>query len=88
MDARIPKIRLLEPDVLVVTGDYSTLAPMKYHSWHPVPVLLWSSNCRADAVTKFGERACMAGGLGPAFPAVNLMPIALANAGRLGKYGA
>ena len=88
VDALLPRLRRLGPDVLVVTGDHSTPAVMKYHSWHPVPVLLWSRYCRADRVDRFGERACMAGGLGPRIPAVDLMPLALANARRLEKFGA
>jgi 2,3-bisphosphoglycerate-independent phosphoglycerate mutase len=88
VDAAIPKLRELGPDVIVVTGDHSTPAVMKFHSWHPVPVLLWSTYCRPDAVTQFGERACISGGLGPNIPAVELMPLVMANAGRLEKFGA
>lgn len=51
-------------------------------------VLLWSKHCRPDGVERFGERSCMAGGLGPRIPATDLMPLALANAGRLEKFGA
>lgn len=88
VDRYIPRLMELEPDVLIVTGDHSTPSKMKYHSWHPVPVLLWSRFCRPDEVGRFGERACMRGGLGPRIPAVELMPIALANADRLEKFGA
>ncbi|MFO7661176.1 MAG: 2,3-bisphosphoglycerate-independent phosphoglycerate mutase [Chloroflexota bacterium] len=87
-DAFVPRILELEPDVLIVTGDHSTPARMHYHSWHPVPVLLWSDICRPDRVAQFGERACMAGGLGPRFPVTDLMPLALAHARRLDKFGA
>jgi 2,3-bisphosphoglycerate-independent phosphoglycerate mutase len=88
VDALLPRLLDLEPDVLVVTGDHSTPSLLKYHSWHPVPALLWSNHCRADRVERFGERACIAGGLGSRFPAVDLMPLALANALRLQKFGA
>jgi 2,3-bisphosphoglycerate-independent phosphoglycerate mutase len=88
VDAQIPRLMKLGPDVLMVTGDHSTPSLIKYHGWQPVPVLLWSRYCRADGVTCFGERACLAGGLGPRIPAVDLMPIALANARRLEKFGA
>jgi 2,3-bisphosphoglycerate-independent phosphoglycerate mutase len=88
VDAAVPRLLALEPDVLLVTGDHSTPSLLKYHSWHPVPVLLWSRHCRTDGVDRFGERACMAGGLGPRIPAVDLMPLALANAMRLEKFGA
>jgi 2,3-bisphosphoglycerate-independent phosphoglycerate mutase len=88
VDAVVPQLLALEPDVLLVTGDHSTPSLLKYHSWHPVPVLLWSRHCRTDGVDRFGERACMAGGLGPRIPAVDLMPLAQANAMRLEKFGA
>ncbi len=88
VDKHIPRIRTLHPDVIIVTGDHSTPAQLKYHSWHPVPLLLWSKHCRTDPVKTFGERTCITGGLGPRFPAVDIMPLALANAQRLEKYGA
>jgi 2,3-bisphosphoglycerate-independent phosphoglycerate mutase len=88
VDRNVPRILDLEPDVLIVTGDHSTPALLRYHSWHPVPVLIWSRHCREDGVDRFSERACMHGGLGPRLPAVHLMPLALANALRLEKFGA
>jgi 2,3-bisphosphoglycerate-independent phosphoglycerate mutase len=88
VDARIPRIMELEPDVVVVTGDHSTPSVLRAHSWHPVPALIWSVWCRSDGVESFGERACMLGGLGPRLPGFELMPIALANALRLEKFGA
>lgn len=88
VDTFIPRLRALHPDVIVVTGDHSTPSKMAMHSWHPVPVLLWSERCRRDNVTEFGERTCITGGLGPRFPAVDLMTLALANAKRLEKFGA
>jgi 2,3-bisphosphoglycerate-independent phosphoglycerate mutase len=88
VDAQVPRLLELDPDVIVVTGDHSTPAALKSHSWHPVPVLLWSNHCRADHVQQFSERACTTGGLGPRFPAVDLMPLALANGMRLKKFGA
>src|SRR5262249_7672249 len=87
LDSELPKIRALEPDVLIVTGDHSTPSLMRSHSWHPVPTLLWSKLCRPDPVTEFGETYCLRGGLGQ-FQAMYLLPLALAHAGRLGKYGA
>jgi 2,3-bisphosphoglycerate-independent phosphoglycerate mutase len=78
----------LEPDVLVVTGDHSTPTTLGSHSWHPVPTLLWSKHCRTDGVESFGERACIGGALGPCLPATELMPLMLANAMRLRRFGA
>ena len=88
VDQRLPRMLALNPDVVVVTGDHSTPAALKAHSWHPVPVLLWSRYCRPDKVHAFGERGCMAGGLGPRMPTTHLMPLALANALKLEKFGA
>ena len=88
VDAEVPRIMRLEPDVIIVTGDHSTPSVLRSHSWHPVPVLIRSRYCRRDPVERFGERACMAGGLGPRIPATSLVPIAVANALRLDKYGA
>lgn len=86
-DAQIPRLMALEPDVVIVTGDHSTPSLLKAHSWHAVPVLIRSPRSGVDDVTTFSERACAAGALGR-FPATDIMPIALANALRLGKYGA
>ena len=87
VDAHIPRLMALHPDVVVVTGDHSTPALLRSHSWHPVPVLLYSPHCRADSVQSFSERACVTGGLGQ-IPATDLMPLAMANALRLTKFGA
>src|SRR5262245_4311376 len=87
LDVEIPRLRALNPDVLIVTGDHSTPSKLKSHSWHPVPTLLWAKSCRPDSVVEFGESYCLRGGLGQ-FPAMYLLPLALAHAGRLGKYGA
>lgn len=87
LDTEIPRIRALGPDVLIVTGDHSTPSKLRSHSWHPVPILLWSDTCRPDSVIEFGESYCLRGGLGQ-FQAMYLMPLAMAHAGRLGKYGA
>jgi 2,3-bisphosphoglycerate-independent phosphoglycerate mutase len=86
-DAIIPRVMKLKPDVLIVTGDHSTPAKMSGHSWHPVPTLLVADTCRPDACTTFGEQAALCGGLGH-FEAVHLMTLALAHAGRMGKFGA
>jgi 2,3-bisphosphoglycerate-independent phosphoglycerate mutase len=87
-DRLIPSLRALNPDVIVVTGDHSTPATLHSHSWHPVPILLWSPRCRPDTVAAFGERTCINGGLGPRMPATSIMPLAAAHAGLLAKFGA
>ena len=87
VDAALPRLIKLQPEVIIVTGDHSTPAVLKAHSWHPVPFLLYSQFCRPDEVTEFSERACSRGSLGR-FPALQVMPLALANAQRLTKFGA
>lgn len=87
VDRYIPRILALEPDVVMVTGDHSTPAVLRSHSWHPVPILLRSLTARPDSSNKFGERDCLQGGLGLR-RAEDLMPLALAHAGRLAKFGA
>jgi 2,3-bisphosphoglycerate-independent phosphoglycerate mutase len=87
LDAAIPDVVKLNPDVLIVTGDHSTPCYLKSHSWHAVPTMLISDCCRHDGCLQFDETQCSRGGLGQ-FEAKYLMSLALANAGRLGKYGA
>ncbi len=86
-DAIVPRVTALKPTVLAVTGDHSTPAKMKSHSWHAVPVLIAGQNVRTDACQSFGETECLKGGLGQ-FQAMYLMPLLLAHADRLGKFGA
>lgn len=87
VDAIVPDVLGLKPDVLIVTGDHSTPSVLKAHSWHPVPVLIHSPYVLGGLCTAFSERQCAGGELG-VFPAVALMPLALAHSGRLKKFGA
>ena len=87
LDRALPSLIDTEPDVMIVTGDHSTPAILKGHSWHPVPVLLYSRWCRPDRASEFAESACASGGLGR-FPATQVMPLAMANALKLAKFGA
>ena len=87
LDGFIPEIEALRPDVLVVSGDHATPSILAAHGWQPVPVLLRSRYAGADPVTAFNERACAAGTLGT-LPAQHLMPLVMANALRLTKFGA
>jgi len=87
IDRAIANLITMEPDVIVVTGDHSTPALLKGHSWHPVPILLYSKWCRPDKASEFSESACLLGGLGR-FPATQIMLLAMANALKLDKFGA
>ncbi|MCK9275153.1 MAG: 2,3-bisphosphoglycerate-independent phosphoglycerate mutase [Syntrophales bacterium] len=87
IDALMPRVASLNPDVLVVTADHSTPALMGIHSWHPVPLMIRSRYARVDSVNAFHEEACLKGSLGIR-PGLHLMGLALAHAGRLNKFGA
>ena len=87
LDRTLPRLLSSDPDVLIVTGDHSTPATLAMHSWHPVPFMLRSKWCRPDDVAEFSERACLAGAMGR-FPATEMMPLAMANALKLDKFGA
>jgi 2,3-bisphosphoglycerate-independent phosphoglycerate mutase len=88
VDAALPTLLNLNPDVLIITGDHSTPAKLRSHSWHPVPTLLYAPGTHMpDRAQAFGERECMGGALGQ-FPATDLMMLALGHAQRMQKYGA
>jgi 2,3-bisphosphoglycerate-independent phosphoglycerate mutase len=87
VDRHLPELISLKPDVLAITGDHSSPAVLRSHSWHAVPLLLRSQYSRPDAALAFSESECARGCLGR-FPAMNLMGLILANALRLTKYGA
>lgn len=87
LDPFIPRLLALKPDVLVVTSDHSTPAALKGHSWHPNPFLLVAPTAGSDDVAAFTERACAKGMLGR-FRSVSAMPLMLAHALKLQKYGA
>jgi 2,3-bisphosphoglycerate-independent phosphoglycerate mutase len=87
VDRHIPVLLELNPDVIAVTGDHSTPSLLKGHSWHPNPFMLYSKYERIDDVQEFTETACVKGGLGR-FLAVYEMPLMLASALKLEKFGA
>jgi 2,3-bisphosphoglycerate-independent phosphoglycerate mutase len=87
VDAQIPRIRALEPDVICITGDHATPSQMKSHSWHPVPVVMWGPQVGADQAIHFDEETARHGALGQ-IKATDVMPLMLAAASRLTKFGA
>ncbi len=87
IDTFIPRLVALKPDVLVITSDHSTPSLLKGHSWHPNPFLLVSPTALPDNIGVFTERECAQGLLGR-FPSLYAMPLMLAHAGKLKKYGA
>jgi len=87
LDSSIGPLVRLDPAVLAVTGDHSTPAALKSHSWHPVPLLLVAPTCRRDGSTAFTETVCATGALGH-MESKYLMGLLLAHALRLEKFGA
>jgi 2,3-bisphosphoglycerate-independent phosphoglycerate mutase len=87
LDKALPSVLSLNPDVLIITGDHSTPSTLAMHSWHPVPFMLNSKWCCPDNVAEFCEQACLTGAMGR-FPATEIMPLAMANALKLDKFGA
>ncbi|MBN1699648.1 MAG: 2,3-bisphosphoglycerate-independent phosphoglycerate mutase [Spirochaetales bacterium] len=87
VDAILPHILSLSPDVLLITGDHSTPAVMKAHSGHPVPFIIHSEHIRPDAARKFGEREC-AKGLWNLIRTPHLISLALSYADKINKFGA
>ena len=87
IDSSIPRMLDQRPDVFIVTGDHSTPAIMRSHSWHSVPTIVSSEWALPGATKEFSERACQYGTIGT-IPATSLLALALAHAGRLSKFGA
>jgi 2,3-bisphosphoglycerate-independent phosphoglycerate mutase len=86
-DRLLPRLVDLKADVLCITGDHSTPCTLKSHSWHPVPICIAAETARTDACQSFGETSFLNGGLGR-IHSTDVMPLLLAHAGRLMKYGA
>ena len=87
MDAALPALLAANPDVLIITGDHSTPPSMKGHSWHPVPVLMKAPHLRGGDGGGFDEVTCRAGQIGTVL-AKQLIPLAMAHAEKLEKFGA
>ena len=87
MDAALPDLLAAEPDVLIITADHSTPPSLRAHSWHPVPVLMKAPYIRGGGPDKFDEVSCRCGEIGT-ITTTELLPLALAHAGKLEKFGA
>ncbi|MCS7059013.1 MAG: 2,3-bisphosphoglycerate-independent phosphoglycerate mutase [Meiothermus sp.] len=86
-DRLLPELLALKPEVLAITGDHATPSVLKAHSWHPVPLLLRAPWLRNDPAQRFTEDEAARGSLGH-LRGVELMPLLMAHAGKLQKYGA
>lgn len=96
-DAKVKKIELFDellpqlleqnPDVLAIVGDHSTPSKLASHSWHPVPVLIHAEHGRKDNAQRYTEEEAQRGSLGLR-KGTEVMPLLMANALKLNKYGA
>lgn len=87
-DAALPGLISAVGGVTLVTGDHSTPAALRSHSWHPVPfALAGGRGYRASGISRFGESRCRQGALGWR-RGCELMPLAMSHAGRMAKFGA
>ncbi|GAA5437438.1 2,3-bisphosphoglycerate-independent phosphoglycerate mutase [Deinococcus aquaticus] len=86
-DALLPQLLALNPDVIAIVGDHSTPSRLATHSWHPVPLLIRSDYGRKDAAARYTEDEAVKGSLGLR-RGTDLMPLLMANALKLNKYGA
>ncbi|UCE82826.1 MAG: 2,3-bisphosphoglycerate-independent phosphoglycerate mutase [Deltaproteobacteria bacterium] len=86
-DRLLPRLVDLKPDVFCVTGDHSTPCSLRSHSWHPVPICIAAETARVDACQTFSETSFLTGGLGR-IHSTDVVPLLLAHAERLQKYGA
>ncbi len=85
-DSYIPRILKLG-GIVAITGDHNTPSTLKSHSWHYVPVLITSQKAGVPTAWSFTEREAIRGSLGIR-KSYELMPILLACAGRLKRFGA
>ncbi len=74
-------------DVVALSGDHCTPCVLGDHSWHPIPTALWSKTVLAGGAEAFDELEIRKGSLGQ-IASRDLMPLALAEAGRFNKFGA
>lgn len=86
-DALLPDLLALQPEVLCIVGDHSTPSKLASHSWHPVPLLINSRYGRKDLAARYTEEEAQKGSLGLR-RGTDIMPLLMANALKLNKYGA
>jgi 2,3-bisphosphoglycerate-independent phosphoglycerate mutase len=85
-DKNLPEILKLKPEVICITADHSTPALLHGHSWHPNPLVLYSQYVFPEK-KRFTERNSLSGSLGR-MKSLDLMPLLLAHALKIKKFGA
>ncbi|MHA1258345.1 MAG: 2,3-bisphosphoglycerate-independent phosphoglycerate mutase, partial [Candidatus Heimdallarchaeaceae archaeon] len=73
--------------VVMITGDHSSPCSFKDHSADPVPIIIYSPDCRKDDVQKYGESYAAKGSLGHIL-GKHIMGIALNEMRLVHKFGA
>ena len=85
-DRQFARIRELDFQVIVVTGDHATPSLLARHSHHSVPLAIYSEVMKGyDHTQEFTEPSCLHGTRG-CIDGPELMTIVLANAGRMRKF--
>ncbi|MCX8083083.1 MAG: 2,3-bisphosphoglycerate-independent phosphoglycerate mutase [bacterium] len=87
VDQHLSKIKDMKFGAIAITGDHSTPALLKSHSWHPLPVMINSPYAIPDEAQRFTERECAKGILGRIY-SKEIMYLLLAYALKLDKFGA
>lgn len=87
VDKFIPYIMDSDADVIAITADHSTPSVLKSHSWHPTPLIIRSDILEPDPCEKFTEKEVLKGYIGT-IKGYELLPLLLALAGKLKKFGA
>jgi len=85
-DSYVPRILKLG-GIVAITGDHNTPSLLRSHSWHYVPLLITSLKAGVPTAWSFTEREVLKGSLGIR-KSYELMPLLLACAGRLKRFGA
>ena len=82
MEPALPK-----ESIVAITADHTTPLEVGDHTADPVPIMIFGDGVRVDSVTQFNEVSAAQGLLGR-IRGLDLLPILLDLANRVGKYGA
>ncbi|MCM8829767.1 MAG: 2,3-bisphosphoglycerate-independent phosphoglycerate mutase [Candidatus Omnitrophica bacterium] len=86
-DRCLSVIKNMKFGAIAITGDHSTPALLKSHSWHPLPLLINSPYAIQDDAKRLTERECAKGILGRIY-SKEIMYLLLAYSLKLDKFGA
>ena len=86
-DRYLSSIKNIKFGAIAITGDHSTPALLKSHSWHTLPILINSPYAIPDDAKRLTERECAKGILGRIY-SKEIMYLLLAHSLKLDKFGA